>query len=177
MRDVERRFRLGVDVRQFWGREQIGFAEGDGAEVLHGAGLEVGNADEVKLLERVVNAEVVVVVVQRKFGDVERKGRERNLVGRGADANVHAVLLAAGALEVAHQERDEIGGHFGRGAKDQACACPAPGPGVSVAIGVFEMAVSPASMVSEMSKVALKAGSSKQGKARRASVASNCVTA
>ncbi len=54
---------------------------------------------------------------------------------------------------------------------------PAPGPGVSDAMALFEMAVSPASIVSEMSNVALMAGSSKQGKARRASVDSNCVTA
>jgi hypothetical protein len=53
----------------------------------------------------------------------------------------------------------------------------APGPGVSDAMALLEMAVSPASIVSEMSYVALKAGSSKQGKARRASVDSNCVTA
>jgi hypothetical protein len=39
------------------------------------------------------------------------------------------------------------------------------------------MAVSAASMTSETSKVALKAGSSNEGKARRASVDSNCVTA
>jgi hypothetical protein len=41
----------------------------------------------------------------------------------------------------------------------------------------FEIAVSPRSSVSVMSKVALNAGSSKQGNARRASVDSNCVTA
>jgi hypothetical protein len=42
---------------------------------------------------------------------------------------------------------------------------PAPGPGVSVEkMGLLEMAVSPLSMTSETSKVALKAGSSKQGR-------------
>ncbi len=49
--------------------------------------------------------------------------------------------------------------------------------GVSLVMGVFEIAVSPLSMVSVTSKVALSAGSSKLGKARRASVDSNCVTA
>src|SRR5438105_140752 len=54
---------------------------------------------------------------------------------------------------------------------------PSVGPGVSAIILPFEMAVSPLSATTEMSKVALYAGSSKDGKARRASVASNCVTA
>jgi len=47
---------------------------------------------------------------------------------------------------------------------------PGLDPGVSVAMALLEMAVSPSSIVNKMSKVALKAGSSKQGKARRASV-------
>src|SRR6516165_3252624 len=54
---------------------------------------------------------------------------------------------------------------------------PAPGPGVSDSIGLLEIPVSAASTTREMSYVALKAGSSKEGKARRASVGSNCVTA
>ena len=49
-------------------------------------------------------------------------------------------------------------------------------PGWSETIFVFEIAVSPASITSVTSKAAFNAGSSKQGNARRASVASNCVT-
>jgi len=41
----------------------------------------------------------------------------------------------------------------------------------------LEIAVSPRSIVSVTANVALNAGSSKQGNARRASVDSNCVTA
>jgi hypothetical protein len=54
---------------------------------------------------------------------------------------------------------------------------PGSGPGVSEITRPFEMAVSPASTIREMSYVALKAGSSKDGKARLASVGSICVTA
>jgi hypothetical protein len=43
----------------------------------------------------------------------------------------------------------------------------------SVAMAVFEMAVKAGSMTSVVEKIALKAGSSQHGKARRASVASN----
>src|SRR5260370_1439162 len=51
---------------------------------------------------------------------------------------------------------------------------PVAGPGVSDTMRPLEMAVSPLSTTSVMSNVALKAGSSKDGKARRASVFSNC---
>ena len=95
--------------------QQGGFAIGDGAEVFHGAGLEVGDGDEVELLERVGNAEVGVVVVEHVLGDIEAVGGEGDLVGRGAGADGHAVGFAGGALEVADQEGDEVGGHFGRG--------------------------------------------------------------
>ena len=84
-------FFLGVDGGCFGIDQQIGLAIGDGAEVFHGAGLEVGQGDEVELLERVGNAEVVVVVVQHVLGDIEAVGREGDLVGRGADADGYAV--------------------------------------------------------------------------------------
>src|SRR4026207_805159 len=55
--------------------------------------------------------------------------------------------------------------------------CVGSGPGMSDSALPFEIAVSPRSMVSVTAKVALNAGSSNEGKARRASVASHCVTA
>ena len=48
--------------------------------------------------------------------------------------------------------------------------CVIAGPGTSEITLPLEIAVSPRSIVSVMAKVALKDGSSKQGKARRASV-------
>src|SRR5262249_16432535 len=51
------------------------------------------------------------------------------------------------------------------------------GPGVSDTTLPFEIAMSPRSTVIVSEKVALNAGSSKQGNALRASVDSNCVTA
>ncbi len=83
---------FGADGGGFGIEEQVGFAVGDGAEVLHGAGFEVGQRDQVELLERIGNAEVVVVVVQHVLGNIDAVGRERNLVGRGADADGYAVL-------------------------------------------------------------------------------------
>jgi hypothetical protein len=54
---------------------------------------------------------------------------------------------------------------------------PASGPGVSESTLPLEIAVSPESIIIEMSNVALNAGSSNEGNARRASVASSCETA
>src|SRR5262245_54662182 len=54
---------------------------------------------------------------------------------------------------------------------------PRPGPGVSLRILPFAIAVSARSIVRDTANVALNAGSSKQGNARRASVDSNWVTA
>ena len=130
--------------------QQVGFAIGDGAEVLHGAGLEVGQGDQVELLERVGNAEVGVVVVEHVLGDIDAVGREGDLVGSGADADGHAVLLAGGALEVADQKGDQIGGHLGRGEKFEGVLAGA-GAGRVGPMGLLEMAVSAASMTSEMS--------------------------
>ena len=47
----------------------------------------------------------------------------------------------------------------------------------SDAMDVFDTAVRPGSMTRVVANTALKSGSSQQGKARRASVASNCVAA
>ena len=102
--------RFGVD-------QQRGLTKGDGAEVFHGAGLEVGQGDQVELFERVRNAKVVVVVVQHVFGDIYAVRRERDFVGRGAGAYGHAVGFARGALEIADQEGHQVGGHFRRGGK------------------------------------------------------------
>ena len=59
-----------TDGRGLWIDEQRRLAIGDGAEVLHCAGFKVGQTDQVELLQRIGNAEVVVVVVQHVLGDV-----------------------------------------------------------------------------------------------------------
>jgi hypothetical protein len=63
----------------------------------------------------------------------------------------HAVLTRRGALEVADQEGDQVGGHFGRGEELEGVLAFAGAGRVTDAMGPFEMAVSPASMISEMS--------------------------
>src|SRR4029079_17861051 len=65
---------------------------------------------------------------------------------------------------------------FGVGEKVMVCTAR-DGPGRSAVMRPFEITVSPRSAVTVTENVALNAGSSKQGNARRASVDSNCVTA
>ena len=64
-----------------------------------------------------------------------------------------------------------------RGVVAKLTACLSAPAGLSATTFVFEIAVSPLSTIKVVSKVALYAGSSKLGNARRASVDSNCVTA
>ncbi len=98
--------------------EQVGFAVGDGAEVLHRAGLEVGDGDQVELLHGVLDAEVGVVIGEEVLGGLQGEGREFDLFRRGADADGHAFALAGGAGEVADEEGDEVGGHLRGGGED-----------------------------------------------------------
>jgi hypothetical protein len=65
---------------------------------------------------------------------------------------------------------------FGVRANCTVCS-PTAGPAVSETTLVFEITISSFGATMVVSKVALYAGSSKDGNARRASVGSNCVTA
>src|ERR1700722_13317759 len=112
MCDDQADFLLLGDCSRFRIEQEVGFTVGDGAEVLHGAGFEVGNGDQIEFFERIVNAEVIVVIVQNVFGDAKRIRSEGDLVGRGAYANIDVILASAGALKVTHKKRDEISRHF-----------------------------------------------------------------
>jgi len=80
--------------------------------------------------------------VEHVLGNFYRIRRERDFVGRCAAADLNAIRFAGGALEIANQEGDEVGGHPGRGEELSVCL-PAVGPGVSDSMGLLEMAVSP----------------------------------
>jgi len=90
--------------------EQRHLAEGDGAGVLHGAGLEVGDADLVELAERVGEAEVVLEPRQHRRRRLLREGREVALLvrGPGAHGDTAHVDRLAGHHRADHQ-RDEVG--------------------------------------------------------------------
>ena len=105
----------GGDGGGFFVEEEVGLAVGDAAEVLHGAGFEVGEGDHVELGHGVLDAEVGVVVVEDEFGGLEGEFGELDLAGGGAGADGDAVGVALGALEVADEEGHEVGGHLRRG--------------------------------------------------------------
>ena len=105
------------------------------------------------------------------LGDVERELRQVRLAGHVDDPHRHAVDVARrGRLERAHDEGDQVRGHDHGGRRTAPPCGPAP-TGASSTTGAFEYALQPgSSTTSVISKTALRSGSSKQGKARRASV-------
>ena len=134
--------------------EECFLPEGDGAGVLHGTGGEIGHPDEIEFAERILDAGPLVVEPDLLLGGFEREARERTLVRGRTDAQRDAVGRAIAAHKVADEQGHEVPDIFWVRAKATVCL-PASGPGVSDISAPFEMAVSPASIVIEMSKVAL----------------------
>ena len=161
---------VGVD-------EQQDLAEGDAAEVLHGAEGEVGDGDEVELVARVGDAVVVGEEAQAERADLEGEVGEVALAPRVHDPQRGAVDVdRLGDLERADDERHQVGRHrHGVGEADRR-ACRRRGA-VRSTSAALETAARSASTTRVTPKTALKSGSSQHGKARRASVASNWVVA
>ena len=157
--------------------EEQDLAEGDAAEVLHGPEGEVGDGDQVELVARVGDAVVVGEVVEAEGPDLERVAGEVALADGVDDAEVDAARRdRVGDLEGADDEGDQVGRHdHGVGEVD-------PRPGRRRAVWratsrALEMASRSSGTTRVTAKMALRSGSSQQGKARRASVASNWVVA
>ena len=150
--------------------EQVGFAVEDRRRVLHRAGGEVRDGDDVELAERIFDGVVAVVERQDLLGRLERDAAELLLVGVAQMRIGMPSAPPLEALEIADGHRDQIRRHLRRGRERHRVLRRRPAAGVSESTRPFEIAVSPRSIVSVTAKVALKAGSSKHGKARRASV-------
>ena len=104
--------------------EQQDLAEGDAAEVLHGAEGEVGHGDQVELVARVGDAVVVGEVAQAEGADLERVAGEVALARRVHDAQRRAVDVdRLGGLEGPDDERHQVGRHHhGVGEADHVAA-------------------------------------------------------
>ena len=93
------------------------------------------------------------------------------------DAQRHAVDVdRLGGLERPDDEGDEVGRHH-HGRREADPRAPVGRRRLADDLRAFETAKRPSATSSVISKTALRSGSSKQGKARRASVASNWVVA
>ena len=87
-------------------------AERDAAEVLHGAGGEVGERDEVDLVARIGDAVVLLEPPQAERADVEREAGEVTLAGHVHDADRGAVDVdRVGHLQTPDDEGDEVTAH------------------------------------------------------------------
>ena len=116
--------------------EQQVLAERDAAEVLHRAGGEVGQGEQVDLVARVRDAVVVLEPAQAEGADVEAEPGEVALAGHVHDAQRDAVDVdRLGGLERADDEGDEVRAHHHRvgeadgdlAVRRARCARP-PGP-------------------------------------------------
>ena len=157
--------------------EQRGLPERHAAEVLHRPVGEVGDRDEVHLVAGVGDAEVLLEEAQRERADVEGERREVPLAGRVDDAERHAVDVDGRRRTRTGRRRRRRGTSTSSSWSRSATSRRPSSSGVSAVTRELEYAASPAGATSVTVNVALNDGSSKQGNARRASVASNCVVA
>ena len=105
--------------------EERRVAEGDAAQVLHGAGGEVRDGDEVHLLARVGDVEVVGEEAQRERADLEGELGQGLLPGRADHAEGHTVDVdGLGRLELADDEGHQVGRHLHRGGEADAALRP-----------------------------------------------------
>ena len=135
-----------------------------------------GTAMRSSLPNSIPSAEILIEERKLLFGGFERESGEPELVSGRADANrcaVDAPVRHTKSPTIITPDTSDI---FGVVANFSVCF-PGSGPGSSESTAPFEMAVSAASTMSDTSKVALNRGSSNDGNARRASVASIWVTA
>ena len=106
------RSQLGVGRRRLVD-QQRGLAEGDRAQVLHGARREVGDRQQVELVARVRHAVVALEEVEAEGAGrpgVARPGGAcpaRTRRGAASCPTMHRL----GRLELADDERDQVGGH------------------------------------------------------------------
>ena len=93
--------------------QERGVAEGDAAEVLHGAGHEVRDGDEVHLLARVRDVEVLGEEAQREGADLEGELGQAALAGGAHDPERNAVDVdRLGGLQLSDDEGHQVGGHL-----------------------------------------------------------------
>ncbi len=95
--------------------QQEVFAERDAAEVLHRAGGEIGEGQQIDLVAGVRDAVVVLEPAQAERGDIEPVLGQGRLAGNVHDANRHAVDVdPIGGLEWADHEGHEVRAHHHR---------------------------------------------------------------
>ena len=102
---------LGVRGRRLVHEQRV-LAEGDGAQVLHRAGGEVGDGEEIDLVARVGQPVVALEEVEREGADLEREAREVLLARHAPDAERRlADHDRLRRLQLADHEGHEIRGH------------------------------------------------------------------
>jgi hypothetical protein len=95
--------------------EQRGIAVEDGAGIFHSAPLVIRDGQHVELLEGIVDAEPLVVEVDRLLCGLERELALFLLFRHRADTHRNGIDRGAQAIPIADGERHEISGHLRAG--------------------------------------------------------------
>ena len=93
------------------------FAEGNAAGVLHCAGGEIRQADQIKLPVWILDTEIIVVILQDVACHLQSEGAHFFFAGGCIHADRNAVGFAFDVLKIAHHQRGQVGRHLRRGGK------------------------------------------------------------
>ncbi|MCL4486051.1 MAG: hypothetical protein M1537_06970 [Nitrospirae bacterium] len=99
-------------------RKQGRLPEGHGPPVLHGAGGEVGNRDQIELGERIGNPEVVVVPGKEPGRRVEGEPALLRPPDGGVDRDFDPRRTGRDPVPAPHRQVQEVGGHPGGALED-----------------------------------------------------------
>mmetsp|Transcript_56910 Transcript_56910/g.123135 ORF Transcript_56910/g.123135 Transcript_56910/m.123135 type:complete len:248 (+) Transcript_56910:1473-2216(+) len=95
--------------------EEVHLAVGHKAPVLHGTCGKLGNGHHIELWQRIGDAKVVIVAIQRLGSHLQGEGPGLRSPRGSVDPNKHAVLgLRLQKVELTHNEGEEVGGHLRR---------------------------------------------------------------
>ena len=92
--------------------QKSGLPEGDGSQVLHGAGGEVGNGQQIELVAWIRTVVVFLIKVQRERTNVAAKGGQLALAGNAPNAQgCTAGTDRLGCFQSADHEGQQVSGH------------------------------------------------------------------
>src|ERR1035437_587183 len=109
--------------RGFFVGEQSGLAKGNRAQIFHRARGEIRNRDQVELVAGILEPVVAGKIFERERANLPRPTGQRLLAGNVNDPERRARIDRRGRIELADDERDQVGGHRDRLLEDDLLLC------------------------------------------------------
>ena len=100
--------------RGFLVGQQRGLAKRDRAEIFHRARREIGNRDQVELVARILEAVIVGEIFERERANLPGPTGQRLFARNVNDPQRRARIDRCRRVELADDERDQVGGHRDR---------------------------------------------------------------